>query len=121
MNLAVNYSKPAVALALRKYVKDPKYIATYVSALYMCWNQGICKPLEGLPPEALEDPVIKTARLAYELLDVDIAKRLYAWYLKCTGRKAYKLGQRTDTGELVVLDLTRGLPDPPDWPCPKSL
>jgi len=121
MNLAVNYAKPAVALALKKYVRDPKFIGTYTSALYLCWARSICRAVEGLPPEALEDPVIKAARTAYELLDVELAKRLYAWYVKCTGRRLYKLGQRIGTGELVVLDLTRGLPDPPDWPCPKDL
>jgi hypothetical protein len=121
MNPAVNYAKPAVALALKKYVKNPKFIGTYMSALYMCWNQGICKAVEDLPPEALEDPVIKAARAAYELMDADMAKRLYAWYVKCTGRKLYKLGQLIGTGKLVVLDLTRGLPEPPDWPCPQRL
>jgi hypothetical protein len=118
VNPAVNYAKPAAALALRKYVRDPRFIGPYLTALYMCWNRGICKPLEDLPPEALEDPVIQAARMAYELMDEDIAKSLYSWYLKCTGRKRFKLGQRTDTGEYVVLDLTRGLPDPPEWPCP---
>ncbi len=118
MNLAINYAKPAVALALRRYVHNAKFIVTYMTALYMCWNRGICKAVEDLPPEVLEDPAIKAARAAYELLDVELAKRLYAWYVRCTGRRLVKLGQLTDTGEVVVLDLTRGLPDPPDWPCP---
>jgi len=118
MNLAVNYSKPALALALRRYVSNPKFITAYMTALYLCWNQGICRAVEDLPPEALEDPAVKAARAAYELLDVDLAKRLYAWYIRCTGRRLVKLGRLIDTGEVVVLDLTRGLPDPPDWPCP---
>ena len=121
MNLAVNYAKPAVALALKKYVEDPKFISAYMSALYMCWNRGICRAVEDLPSEALEDPIIKTARAAYELLDVDLAKRLYAWYVRCTGRRLVKLGQLTDTGRLVALDLTQGLPDPPDLPSPQHL
>jgi hypothetical protein len=121
MNLAVNYAKPAVALALKKYVSNPKFIGVYMSALYMCWKQGICRAVEELPPEALEDPVIKAARAAYELLDEGLAKRLYAWYVRCTGRRLVKLGQLINTGELVVLDLTRGLPEPPDWPCPQHL
>jgi hypothetical protein len=121
MNLVINYSKPAVALALKKYVGDQRFIGAYTAALYMCWAQGICRALEGLPQEALKDPVIEAARLAYEAMDLDLAKRLYAWYVKCTGRRLVKVGQRTDTGELVPLDLTKGLPDPPDWLCPKNL
>jgi hypothetical protein len=121
MNLVINYSKPAVALALRKYVSDPRFITAYTSALYMCWAQGICKAVDDLPPEALEDPAIRAARLAYELMDLDLAKRLYSWFVKCTGRRLVKVGQRIDTGELIPLDLTRGLPPPPDWPCPKNL
>jgi hypothetical protein len=121
MNLAVNYAKPAVALALRRYVRDKKFIGTYVSALYLCWKQGICAAVNDLPPEALEDPVIKAARAAYELLDEDLAKMLYSWYVRCTGRRLVKLGQLTDTGELIPLDLTRGLPEPPEWPCPEHL
>jgi hypothetical protein len=121
MNLAINYSKPAAALALKKHVKDPKLIPAYLTGLYMCWAQGICKAVEGLLREALDDPVINAARLVYETMDLDLAKRLYAWYLKCTGRKFFKYLMREDTGEVIAYDMSKLLPPPPDWPCPKDL
>ena len=116
--MIINYLKPALALRLKKYVHNKYYLASYVSAVLMCWNRGICSPIEPIKDKIEADPIISKIKYAYEKKDWDLAERVLAWYYRCTGRKMLKPLQRMDTGEVIWYDVSSEyVAKAPDWPC----
>jgi len=118
MNLVINWIKPAVAYRIKRYLDDPIWTASYVSALFMCWHEGICSPVRQLLERIGSDFIIQQAEKAYRAMDYELARQLYAWWLRCTRRRRVKALQRMTTGEIIYYDYTHEyVMYDPGWPC----
>lgn len=118
MNLVINWIKPAVAYRIKRYLDDPVWTASYVSALFMCWHENICSPVKPLLERIRSDFIIQQAEKAYRTMDYELARQLYAWWLRCTKRRRVKALQRMSTGEIIYYDYTNEyVRYDPGWPC----
>ena len=117
MNTVINMIKPALIYRLKKYV-DPVFVTSYAAALLMCYSQNICDTVRPLMERIKDDEIIKRVEAAYKYMDEDLAKQLFAWWLRCTRRRRVKLLQRMDTQEVFAYDYTEEyLKYDPQWEC----
>jgi hypothetical protein len=84
------YIFPALEYILKKKGVRDKYIAVGAGFLLRCWGRGLCGGAGPFLQLCRDDPVCAYVEDVVRKRDADRALGLYAWYLKCTGRRAVK-------------------------------
>mgnify|MGYP001626437210 FL=1 len=85
-----SYVFPALEYVLKRRGVRDKYIAVGAGFLLRCWDRGLCGGAGPFLQLCRDDPVCAYIEDVVKKKDAERALGLYAWYLKCTGRRAVK-------------------------------
>jgi hypothetical protein len=114
----IEYVTPALVYVLRSLGVRDRYLSVGSAYLIRCWDRGLCRRAEPYLQICQGDPRCEYIKNVVKKKDWAGALGLYAWYLKCTGRRAVKL--LNVEGEAAAVDYTEDLMKrypPPDLPC----